>query len=226
MKKIQLEITPEQYLSLTNILTSISIGHYDELPNARNKVIEILQDISPKIIEQEKVSINNIPNEPVPRTTKKIRRKKEEKKEINILPDEWFDTYNVRIENNLELDLISNSENLRFIYGKQGQIGIEYWEHFGKDEDKIVMFIKNSDAEELLYLMKNIMLSSGLLTDTYINVEETFSDKYELKITKINGNTTATICKDKGNDCIDVVKFHNEKQLILFYQFMEHHLGF
>lgn len=226
MKKIQLELTPEQYLSLTNILTSISIGHYDELPNVRNKVIEILKDISPKITEQEKVVIDNISNEPIPRTIKKARRKKEEKKEINILPNEWFDTYNVRIENNFELDLISNSENLRFIYGKQGQIGIEYWEHFGRDEDKVTMFIKNSDAEELLYLIRNIMLTSDSLTDKYIDIEETFSEKYELKITKIDGNTTATICKDKGNNCIDIVKFHNEKQLILFYQFMEHHLGF
>lgn len=37
----------------------------------------------------------------------------------------FYDTYNARVENSQEFFL--DKENIRFIYGKNGQIGIQYW---------------------------------------------------------------------------------------------------
>lgn len=246
MKKILFEMTPEQYLSLTNILTSISIGYYDELPSNKNKVIEILDSIkAPKVMDTGKAVLNEgkeIFPEILLGQTISGYDKDDEISSIekwfnepvsynDLLPDEWFDTYNVSCENNPTLDLISDDENLRFIFGKQGQVGIEYWSRYDEDESpEAVIFIKNSDASEMLEYLDHIIepitnnrvYSRGISKEICCDSDS----KYSIKVLNLDNEISAYLTKNKpGKYLSEVIKFHNSKQIILFYEFLKHHLG-
>ena len=219
MKKIVLTITPGQLLAISSIMMSVSMDYYDDLPTLKEQAKDILNCLNEgKIIDD-----SDIKSEPV-ENVDNIKSSSEIIDNLKmVLPEQWFDTYNVRVENNPKLDLVSDNENLRFIFGKQGQVGIEYWSDYD-DKSDTVMFIKNSDIrdiyEELGRVINEYIETKGKHSITKVKI----ADKYELRILKKRDDISAVLHKDKDDDSTDMVRFHNSKQLILFYEFLTYHL--
>lgn len=213
MDKFIIEITSDQLVALNAICTSIVVNNYDKLPSLKNEAKEIA-----------KLSMDA--------TISKNQKKELTKRNIEIveetkisIPTEFFDTFNFYSEND-ELPLINNKENLRFIYGKQGQIGIEYWEDYkeGNKPDE-VMFIKNSDAIKINTELKRI-ISALNSNKSLMSMSQEMADKYQFNISyKRTGEVDFSLYKKKDYGCMDEVAFANKDQLRVFCNFLEYHLN-
>lgn len=222
MKKIILEIEPEQLTALTGILVSASMGYYESLPQFKNEAGRILDCLKQgKIVDREEAIFSeDIDSQDKEEFVEEIQV------DTSYLPKEWFDTYNVQFENNSELDLVTDEENLRFIFGKQGQIGIQYWHVYEETSDPdTVIFIKNSDAIRILQRLGDRTNDFNLLPERgSIDLIEKIDDKYEIAIRKRGSSCITRLFKKKEDGSNDYVKFYNEKQLRIFYEFLKYHL--
>ena len=72
---------------------------------------------------------------------------------------------------------------------------------------KVVIFIKNSDAREIFNVLDKINNDCAFNDNEVVRISEIISEKYELRVF----NTVfsyATLCKDS-----QTVRFHNSKQI-------------
>lgn len=219
MNKFTVELTSEQIATLRAILSGIAIDSYEKLPELKESSICIM---------------NSLLNA---KRCEKVETTKEEcyfpkfnisKKDTlkPYVPDKFFDTFNLYAEDTNDTFFIEDEENLRFICGKQGQIGIESWNYY--DEDKkpdTVIFINNSDARALLDIINKTTLDFNYNRCEYLKVKEEINDKYEFRLTNNVHGAVATLCKMTKTGNADVIKFYNERQIILFYEFLKYHVG-
>lgn len=219
MNKFTVELTSEQIATLSAILSGIAIDSYEKLPALKESSICIMNSLL-KAKRCEKVE-----------TTKeecyfpKFNISKKDTLKPYV-PDKFFDTFNLYAEDTNDTFFIEDEENLRFIYGKQGQIGIESWNYYdeGKKPDTVI-FINNSDARALLDIINKTTLDFNYNRCKYLEVKKEINDKYEFKLTNNVHGAVATLCKKTKTGNADVIKFYNERQIILFYEFLKYHIG-
>lgn len=220
MNKFTIELTSSQIVSLSAILTSTVIGNYDKLPLLKTDAAAISSSLGKAVLIEECANDTENNNNAI----KEMIENRDIKK--SYIPDEFYDTYNVYAEDKNDTFLIEEDENLRFIFGKQGQIGIEYWDYYddGKKPD-IIIFIKNSDAEDLLNALDEIIedLDSPKKKPRK-NIIRNINDKYQLVIAFNGYNIVMNLYKRKDENDFDTIHFHNYKQIKLFNEFLKYHL--
>lgn len=219
MNKFTVELTSEQIATLSAILSGIAIDSYEKLPALKESSICIMNSLL-RAKRCEKVeAITEECYFPKFNISKKDTLKP-------YVPDKFFDTFNLYAEDTNDTFFIEDEENLRFIYGKQGQVGIESWNYYdeGKKPDTVI-FINNSDARVLLDIINKTTLDFNYNRYKSLNVAEEINDKYEFRLTNDVHGTTAILCKKTKTGNTDVIKFYNERQVILFYEFLKYHVG-
>ena len=122
--------------------------------------------------------------------------------------------------------LIEETENLRFIYGRQGQVGIEYWDNYdeGRKADSVI-FINNSDARKLLEFLDCTINHPDFGTPKMPGIKYNLLDKYEIVIFNNSGDIFARLYKTKNQTDVTCVDFSNHMQIGLFHQFLTFHLN-
>ena len=88
-----------------------------------------------------------------------------------------------------------------------------------------MIFINNSDARVLLDIINKTTLDFNYNRYKPLKVTEEINDKYEFRLTNDVNGTIAILCKKTKTGNTDVIKFYNERQAILFYEFLKYHVG-
>ena len=219
MNKFTVELTSEQIATLSAILSGIAIDSYEKLPALKESSICIMNSLLRAKRCEKAETIKEECYFPKFNISKKDTPKP-------YVPDKFFDTFNLYAEDTNDTFFIEDKENLRFICGKQGQIGIESWNYYdeGKKPDTVI-FINNSDARVLLDIINKTTLDFNYNRYKPLKVTEEINDKYEFRLTNDVHGTIAILCKKTKTGNADVIKFYNERQAILFYEFLKYHVG-
>lgn len=152
MSKFKVELTSEQVVGLSAIATSIIIGDYKKLDELRDMALSIAkatlsaESLSPEFAVIKKSQCSEVATEIAMEDEQssyipEVNVKADEYQQNEFVPSTFFNTYNSAVEQHNGNGIINlANECIRFGFGKQGQVAIQFWADYPGE-------VKNPDSE-------------------------------------------------------------------------------
>lgn len=283
MSKFRVEFTDKQISAISSMVTAAVIEDYDKLKEFKDTYASIIE----AILSAEKISDKYVIKRQIEKEesvvtgdmladnneTAEDRVEQDDSEAViapvenNFLPEEFFSTYNSAVEQHNTGAIINNGDEcLRYGFGKQGQVAIQFWAKYPgeiKNPD-FEFYINNRDAVQVSNCISEIVEVLFSNNDKYKDRENAIKrkllpyckrivcDKFETKIfiesfrkspfqlgergyeisidthalngtSVLNLSAIMTLTKKDGNDIS--IPFLTKQQIILFDEFLKHHLG-
>lgn len=154
MNSLFVKLTKEQIITLNTMLVCVAIDDYSAIKTEAFKRKAV--DISTQLLRAQATI-----NEPVQQEQEECDEEyleDEQSSKYDFLPDQFFDTYNSVVEQeNSGAKINRDNEGLRFLKGKAGQIGVQYWDNYIElSRCDASFFINNKDANNIYDVLEDM----------------------------------------------------------------------